>query len=83
MKCYKQEEVHNSNQLALLSNDILNKLAKMQKKNIAVEVLNRALKEYVNQIGRQNVVMMEKFSTKFQKIAATYNERTSVEDIQK
>ena len=76
-------EVHNSNQLALLSNDILNKLAKMQKKNIAVEVLNRALKEYVNQIGRQNVVMMEKFSTKFQKIAATYNERTSVEDIQK
>ena len=26
---------------------------------------------------------MEKFSTKFQKIAATYNERTSVEDIQK
>ena len=43
-------EVHNSNQLALLSNEILNKLAKMQKKNIAVEVLNRALKEYVNQI---------------------------------
>ena len=26
---------------------------------------------------------MEKVSTKFQKIAATYNERTSVEDIQK
>ena len=76
-------DVHSSNQLALLSNDILNKLAKMQKKNIAVEVLNRALKEYVAQIGKQNVVMMEKFSTKFQKIAATYNERTSVEDIQK
>ena len=76
-------EVHNSNQLALLSNDILNKLAKMQKKNIAVEVLNRALKEYIEQVGKQNVVMMEKFSTKFQKIAATYNERTSVEDIEK
>ena len=76
-------EVHNSNKLALLSNEILNKLAKMQKKNIAVEVLNRALKEYVEQVGRQNVVMMEKFSTKFQKIAATYNERTSVEDIEK
>ena len=76
-------EVHNSNRLALLSNDILNKLAKMQKKNIAVEVLNRALKEYVEQIGKQNVVMMEKFSTKFQKIVATYNERTSVEDIEK
>lgn len=76
-------EVHNSNQLALLSNEILNKLAKMQKKNIAVEVLNRALKEYVEQVGKKNVVMMEKFSTKFQKIAATYNERTSVEDIEK
>jgi len=76
-------EVHNSNQIALLSNEILNKLAKMQKKNIAVEVLNRALKEYVDQIGKQNVVLMEKFSTKFQKIAATYNERTSVEDIEK
>ena len=76
-------EVHSSNQLALLSNEILNKLAKMQKKNIAVEVLNRVLKEYVEQIGKQNVVMMEKFSTKFQKIAASYNERTSVEDIEK
>lgn len=76
-------EVHNSNQLALLSNEILNKLAKMQKKNIAVEVLNRVLKEYVEQVGKKNVVMMEKFSTKFQKIAATYNERTSVEDIEK
>lgn len=76
-------EVHNSNQLALLSNEILNKLAKMQKKNIAVEILNRALKEYVEQVGKENVVLMEKFSTKFQKIAASYNERTSVEDIEK
>jgi len=76
-------EVHNSNQVALLSNEILNKLAKMQKKNIAVEILNRALKEYVEQVGKLNVVMMEKFSTKFQRIAAQYNERTSVEDIEK
>ncbi|MCI9038391.1 MAG: type I restriction endonuclease subunit R [Clostridia bacterium] len=76
-------EIHNSNRLALLSNEILNKIAKMQKKNIAVEVLNRVLKEYVEQVGKQNVVLMEKFSTKFQKIAAAYNERTSVEDIEK
>lgn len=76
-------EVHNSNQLSLLSDEILNKLAKMQNKNVAIEVLNRALKEYVEQVGKQNVVLMEKFSTKFQKIAASYNERTSVEDIQK
>ena len=76
-------EVHNSNRLEILSNDILNKLAKMKKKNIAVEILNRALKEYVEEVGKQNVVMMEKFSTKFQKIVASYNERTSVEDIEK
>ncbi len=76
-------EIHNSNRLSLLSDEILNKLAKMQKKNIAVEILNRALKEYVEQVGRKNVVLMEKFSTKFQKIVATYNERTSVEDLEK
>ena len=76
-------EVHNSNRLAILSDEILNKLAKMQKKNIAVEVLNRALKEYVEQVGKENIVLMEKFSTKFQKIVASYNERTSVEDIEK
>ena len=76
-------EVHNSNRLALLSNEILNKIAKMKKKNIAVEILNRALKEYVEQVGKENIVLMEKFSTKFKKIAATYNERTGVEDIEK
>ncbi len=76
-------EIHNSNRLSLLSDEILNKLTKMQKKNIAVEILNRALKEYVEQIGKENIVLMEKFSTKFQKIVATYNERTSVEDLEK
>ncbi len=76
-------EIHNSNRLSLLSDEILNKLAKMQKKNIAVEILNKALKEYVEQVGRENIVLMEKFSTKFQKIVATYNERTSVEDLEK
>lgn len=76
-------EVHNSNRLAILSHEILNKLAKMKKKNIAVEILNRALKDYVEQVGKENVVMMEKFSTRFQKIVASYNERTSVEDIEK
>lgn len=76
-------EIHNSNRLSLLSDEILNKLAKMQKKNIAVEILNRALKEYVEQVGKENIVLMEKFSTKFKKIVATYNERTSVEDLEK
>ena len=47
---------------------------KMQKKNIAVEVLNRALKKHIEQIGKQNAVLMEKFSTKFQKIAKELEE---------
>lgn len=76
-------EVHNSNQIKLLSDELINKIVKMQKKNIAVEILNRALKDYVEKIGKQNVVLMEKFSTKFKKIADSYNERTSVEDIEK
>lgn len=76
-------EVHNSNQIMLLSDELMSKIAKMQKKNIAVEILNRALKDYVEKIGKQNVVLMEKFSTKFKKIADSYNERTSVEDIEK
>ena len=62
----------------LLSDELMNKIAKMQKKNIAVEILNQALKDYVEKVGIQNIVMQEKFSTKFQKIATAYNERTSV-----
>ena len=76
-------EVHSSNRLMLLSNELMNKIAKMQKKNIAVVILNRVLKDYVEKVGNQNIVLMEKFSTKFKKIAASYNERTSVEDIEK
>ena len=76
-------EVHNSNTIMLLSNEIMNKIAKMQKKNIAVEILNRALKDYIDKVRAENIVLGEKFSTKFKKIADVYNERTSVEDIEK
>lgn len=76
-------EMQASNQLSILSDDILNRLAKMKEKNVAAEVLTRALKEYVEQIGKQNIVMMEKFSEKFQRIVMAYNERTSIEDIEK
>lgn len=76
-------EAHKSNRLMLLSDELMNKIAKMQKKNIAVEILNRALRNYVERIAIKNIVMKEKFSTKFKKIADSYNERTSVEDIEK
>lgn len=74
--------VQKSNVLSLLNDDMLNKLAKMKSKNIAAEVLNRALKDYIAQIGATNIVLMEKFSIRFKKIADSYNERTSLADIE-
>lgn len=71
-----------SNSLSLLNDEMLNKLAKMKSKNIAAEVLNHALKEYIEKIGLTNLVLMEKFSERFKKIAENYNERTSLADIE-
>ncbi|HHX69735.1 MAG TPA: DUF3387 domain-containing protein [Gallicola sp.] len=75
-------EVKKSNSLNLLNDDMLNKLAKMKSKNIAAEVLNKALKEYIEKMGGINIVLKEKFSEKFKKIAQNYNERTSLADIE-
>lgn len=75
--------VQKSNSLSLLNDDILNKLAKMKSKNIAAEVLNHALKEYIEKVGMVNLVLMEKFSERFKKIVENYNERTSLADIEK
>ena len=74
--------IKKSNALSLLNDDILNKLAKMKSKNVAAEVLNHALKEYIIKIGKTNLILMEKFSTRFKKIADSYNERTSLADIE-
>lgn len=74
--------IKKSNSLSLLNDDILNKLAKMKSKNVAAEVLNHALKEYINKIGQTNLILKEKFSTRFKKIADSYNERTNLADIE-
>lgn len=74
--------IKKSNALSLLNDDILNKLAKMKSKNVAAEVLNHALKEYINKIGQTNLILKEKFSTRFKKIADSYNERTNLADIE-
>lgn len=60
-------EVQNSNRIMLLSDELMNKIAKMQKKNIAVEILNQALKDYVEKVGIQNIVMQEKILYKISK----------------
>lgn len=76
-------EVHKSNQIAILSDEIMSKIQKMKEKNIAVEVMKRAMQEYIENIAKQNIILKQKFSTRFQMVATKYNERTSVEDLEK
>lgn len=75
-------QVQKSNTFSLLNDEVLNKLALMKNRNIAAEVLNRALKKYIDLLGTMNIVLMEKFSTRFKKIADSYNDRTSIADIE-
>ncbi len=72
-----------SNSLVLLSDTILNKLKTMKDKNIAAEVLSKAIKSTINDIGKINLTLQEKFSTRFNKIVDMYNERNDVADIEK
>lgn len=76
-------ELTHSNSLELLSDSILNKLRNMKDKNIAAEVLSRAIKTSIGDIGKVNLTLQEKFSTKFNKIVDLYNERTDMADIEK
>jgi type I restriction enzyme R subunit len=76
-------EIHSSNQIAILSDEIMAKIQKMKEKNIAIEVMKRAMQEYIENVARQNIVLQQKFSTRFQMVATKYNERTSVEDLEK
>lgn len=76
-------EVKHGKELSMLSDTMLNRLASMENKNVAVEILRKALKAYIAQISRTNYVMSQKFSEKFKKIAELYNERTAITDIEK
>ena len=76
-------EKNNDNKLLIFNDEILNKITKIEKKNIAVEILIRSLKADIKQIGKENIAMMEKFSTKFQKILTSYSKRANSEDIEK
>ena len=75
--------IQRSNELSLLNDEILNKLAKMKSKNIAAEIINKALKDYINKVGLSNLILKEKFSERFKRIADSYNERTNLADIEK
>lgn len=87
-KAIKEDELINissiqkSNVLNLLNYEMLNKLLQMKSKNIAIEILNRVLKEYIEKASGINLVLKEKFSERFKKIVDSYNERTSFTDIE-
>lgn len=76
-------ELSRGHSLELLSTTMISKLKSMKDKNIAAEVLSRALKTSIGEIGKVNLTLQEKFSTKFNKIVDMYNERTDIADIEK
>ena len=76
-------ELTKGNSLELLSESILGKLRTMKDKNVAAEILSRAIKTTISDIGKINLTLQEKFSTKFKKIVDMYNERTDIADIEK
>lgn len=76
-------ELTSGNSLELLSDTMLSKLRAMKDKNVAAEVLSRAIKTTIGDIGKINLTFQEKFSTKFNKIVDMYSERTNLADIKK
>lgn len=76
-------ELSRGNSLELLSDAMLSKLRGLKDKNIAAEILSRAIKTTISDIGKINITLQEKFSTKFNKLVDAYNERTNLADIEK
>ena len=76
-------ELTKGKSLELLSSTMIEKLKSMKDKNIAAEVLSKAIKTSISDIGKINLTLQEKFSTKFNKIVDMYNERTDIADIEK
>lgn len=71
------------NSLELLSDSMLSKLRSLKDKNVAAEILSKAIKTTIGDIGKINLTLQEKFSTKFNKLVDAYNERTDMADIEK
>ena len=76
-------ELSRGNSLELLSDSMLNKLRSLKDKNVAAEILSRAIRTTINDIGKINLTLQEKFSDRFNKIVNAYNERTDLADIEK
>ena len=76
-------EVKHGRELNMLSTQMMQRLASMDNKNIAAEVLRKALKQYIEEVAKTNYVKSQKFSEQFKKIVNAYNNRTMVTDIEK
>lgn len=76
-------KIRHGRALSILSDQIMQRLATMENKNVAAEILRKALKQYIEEIGHTNYVMSQKFSERFKKIVDAYNNRTMVTDIEK
>ena len=74
--------IKHGRELAMLSNEMLERLANMENKNIAAEILRKALKQYIAEVARSNYVVSQKFSERFKKIVDAYNNRTMITDIE-
>ena len=76
-------QIKRGKNLSLLNDQIIQRLAQMQQKNIAAEILKKALRNSIKQVATANVVLAEKFSERFERITRLYNDRTAIADIEK
>lgn len=75
-------KIQHGRALDVLNPGVLEKLAGMENKNVAAEILKKALGQYIADIGRTNYVKSQKFSERFKKIVDAYNNRTALVNIE-
>ena len=59
---------------SLFDPNFLDKISKMEKKNLAIEILNRLLKDQISSVSRRNLVKGEEFSKRLKRIMEKYRE---------
>ena len=74
-------QLSGGNSLDILSDSMLSKLKKLKDKNVVAEVLSKAIKNTIKEIGKVNISLQEKFSTRFNKIVEAYNDRNDALNI--
>ena len=65
----------------LLNDENISKLRALPQKNIAANILMRAMKDKVEQVKHKNIIVSRAFSEKLQKIIEKYNNRNDEKDV--